>query len=109
MEIGLLYRIERRLSQRSQGYAYRLSWRCCLTGETAVMYVDTTYKNYRLWSEITELNQLGIYTGMRTTTRISQGMPVLDADYAVTALLAPIDPELSHELCLAIARADYCE
>lgn len=109
MEIGLLYRIERRLSQRSQGYAYKLSWRCCDTGQTAVMYVDTTYKNYRLWREITELNQLGIYTGMRTAQRTSQGLPVLDADYAAQAILAPIDSELAQQLCRAMAEAQICE
>lgn len=109
MEIGLLYRIERMPSQRSQGYAYRLSWRCCLTGATAVMYVDTTYKNYRLWREITELGQLGIYTGMRPTRRQSGNQPVLDADYAAEALLAPMDRQLVRELLEAIAQAEHSE
>lgn len=109
MEVGLLYRIERMPSQRSQGYAYRLSWRCCDTGHTAVMYVDTTYKNYGLWREITELGQLGIYTGMRPTPRQSRGQPVLNADYPAQALLAPMNPTLVRELLEAIAGAEHCE
>jgi hypothetical protein len=95
---AILYEIGRRPSGRTQGIVYRLNWVSIPDLISYRMYVDTGYGNYRLWRDIIQLQQLGIYADLQLAKTATAAQDILDADHRPQRLYAPLDMQTIIEL-----------
>lgn len=91
----VLYKIKK--TNKGSRHFYRLHWIDEQGGEYE-MTVDPQFRNYTKWSEIVELNVLGVFKNMRQDERFTKysKTPVLSADNGV--LVEQLTQEQAEEL-----------
>ena len=77
----MLSDITPKLGHLNQSYIWDLTWVDPDTLEVYMMIVDSSYRNYSRWANIIDNRLLGLYTGMRRSSRQGQGgHQVMSAD-----------------------------
>ena len=77
----ILSDITPKIGSMNQSYIYDLTWVDPEDLTVYMMVVDESYRNYGRWSNIIKNNILGVYTGLKRTSKLDKnGQPVMSAD-----------------------------